>query len=52
MVVIVKITRKYRVTIPKEIREKLGLRVGDKLVSRLEDDHIVLSLLLNGRRIQ
>ncbi|MHA1616724.1 MAG: AbrB/MazE/SpoVT family DNA-binding domain-containing protein [Candidatus Njordarchaeales archaeon] len=36
------VTRKYQITIPKEIREKLGIKIGDKLVVSLEDDKIVI----------
>jgi antitoxin PrlF len=33
----VKVTRKYQVTIPKEVRESIGVKVGDELlVSRSE----------------
>lgn len=32
MVEIVKVTRKFQVTVPKRAREKIGLRVGDRLV--------------------
>ncbi len=39
------VTRKYQVTIPKEVREKLGIKVGDRLLVRVEDDHIVLEPL-------
>ena len=36
------ITRKYQITIPKEIREKLGLKVGDRVLIYLEGDKIVI----------
>ncbi|RLF02438.1 MAG: AbrB/MazE/SpoVT family DNA-binding domain-containing protein, partial [Thermoprotei archaeon] len=26
------VTRKYQVTIPKEVREELGIKVGDRLL--------------------
>jgi len=39
---VVKITRKYQVTIPKEIREKLNLHVGTFLIVEVEDDRIIL----------
>ncbi|RLE77584.1 MAG: AbrB family transcriptional regulator [Thermoprotei archaeon] len=42
MSILVRITRKYQVTIPKEIREKLNLKVGDLLKVELEGDKIVL----------
>ncbi len=36
------VTRKYQVTIPKEIREKLGIKVGDRLLVRVEGKYILL----------
>jgi len=38
---IVRITRKYQVTIPKQVREKLKLRVGDLLKVEVEEGKIV-----------
>lgn len=32
------LTSKGQVTIPREVRERLGLKVGDRLVFRFEDD--------------
>ncbi len=49
MTAIVKITRKYQITIPKEIREKLKLRIGDKLVIKVEGDHIVIKPLIERK---
>lgn len=37
------ITCKYQITIPKEVREKLNLRIGDLLKVEVEDDKIVLN---------
>ena len=39
---IVKVTRKYQVTIPKDIREKLRISVGDLLRIKLVNNHIVI----------
>jgi len=36
------VTRKFQVTIPKEIREVLGINVGDKLLVRAVDGKIVM----------
>jgi AbrB family looped-hinge helix DNA binding protein len=36
------ITSKGQITIPSDIRQKLGLHAGDKVGFVLEDDHIVL----------
>lgn len=41
MMSIVRITRKYQVTIPKKVREKLKLRVGDLLKVEVEEGKIV-----------
>ena len=46
------ITIKGQVTIPKEIREELGLKPGDKVIFRKEGENIVLepaSTLLDFR---
>jgi len=36
------VTRKYQITIPKEIREKLKIEIGDKLLVSLEGDKIII----------
>jgi len=38
----VKVTRKYRVTIPKEIREKIGIKIGDELLVSEDERRIIL----------
>jgi len=38
----VKVTRKYQVTIPQEVRHKTGLRIGDELLVREENEKIVM----------
>jgi len=38
----VKVTRKYQVTIPQEVREKIGVNVGDELFVREEERRIIL----------
>jgi len=38
----VKVTRKYQVTIPEEIRARLGIKVGDKLVVKAEGKKVIL----------
>ena len=47
---IVWITRKYQITIPKEVREKLNLRIGDLLKVEVEDDKIVLKPLIKRKK--
>ena len=39
---LVKVTRKGQVTIPREIREKLGIREGDYLVAAGVKDLVIL----------
>lgn len=39
---VVKVTRKYQVTIPKEVRRKRGIDIGDRLKVSLENDKIIL----------
>jgi AbrB family looped-hinge helix DNA binding protein len=38
----VKVTRKYQVTIPEDVRSKLGVRIGDKLVVKSEGNRIIM----------
>ncbi len=42
----VKVTRKYQVTIPRDVREKLGIRVGDRILVEIEGNKIVLRPLV------
>jgi len=39
---LVRVKRKYQVTIPKEVRRKLGLRVGDYLEVEVQGSAILL----------
>ncbi len=39
------IGEKGRIVIPAEIREALGIRVGDKIIFRVEDDELRISTL-------
>lgn len=39
---IVKVTRKYQITIPKKIREQLQIRVGDILKMGIEGGKIII----------
>lgn len=37
-----KLTDKYQITIPREVRRRLGLRAGDVIYLALEEEKIVL----------
>jgi len=37
---IASVTRNYQVTIPKDVREMKGIKVGDKIVFSIEGDRI------------
>ena len=36
------VTRKYQVTIPRKVREALGISIGDRLVVKVVDGKIVM----------
>ena len=38
----VKVTRKYQVTIPENVRSKLGVKIGDKLIVKSENKRIIM----------
>jgi len=40
----VKVTRKYQITIPKEIRMKLGIKIGDNLLLKKEENGIFIQV--------
>ena len=40
-----KITRNYQITIPKEIREKLKLKLGEEVMIHLEGERIIVQRL-------
>ena len=42
MLSLVKVTRKGQITIPKEIRDALGITEGDYVLVRIEGDRIVI----------
>ena len=37
-----KLTEKYQITIPAEVRQRLGLKAGDRVYLEIEDDKVVL----------
>ncbi|MHB9301516.1 AbrB/MazE/SpoVT family DNA-binding domain-containing protein [Thermofilum pendens] len=39
---VVRVTERYRVTIPLSVRRELGIKVGDKLRVRVEGKRIIL----------
>jgi AbrB family looped-hinge helix DNA binding protein len=41
-VAVVRVTRNYQVTIPAEVRRRLGIKVGDRVVVEVEGDRIVI----------
>lgn len=38
----IKVSSKYQIVIPREVREKLNLKTGDKLIIKANDDKIVI----------
>jgi antitoxin PrlF len=38
----VKVTRKYQVTIPENVRTELGVKIGDKLIVKSENKRIIM----------
>ncbi|XHH07929.1 MAG: AbrB/MazE/SpoVT family DNA-binding domain-containing protein [Candidatus Bathyarchaeia archaeon] len=38
----VKVTRKYQVTIPESVRAELGVKIGDKLLVKSENNRIIM----------
>jgi len=47
---IVKVTRNYQITIPVELRRKLGIREGDFLSLELREDKIVVRKIIRQRK--
>jgi AbrB family looped-hinge helix DNA binding protein len=43
-----KLTEKYQITIPSEVRRRLGLRAGDLVCLSLEGDRVVLRGVRGG----
>lgn len=39
---VVKVTRKYQITIPKEVRKRVGVEIGDKLKVMEKGEAIIL----------
>lgn len=49
---IVKLDEKGRIVIPRDVRDKLGLKEGDTLTLDVQEDIITLSRLETGRLVQ
>lgn len=45
VIALVTISSKYQITLPSKLREKMGLKAGDKVVFVEEDDRYVLMRL-------
>ena len=41
-----RVTRRFQVTIPREIREKIGIRIGDRLRVKVDNGRIVMEPVL------
>jgi len=41
-VAVVRVTRNYQITIPAEVRRRLGIKAGDQVVVEVEGDRIVI----------
>jgi len=44
-----KVHKKYLVVVPKDVRKKLGVEVGDIIEFKMEDDKVVLVPRLRGK---
>jgi len=47
----VKVTRKYQVTIPEEVREKTGLSIGDEVIVKNDEDKIVIERPMDIKKL-
>ena len=48
---VVKVTRKYQITIPKRVREKVGVKIGDELRVVDKGELIILRKLRKGKSL-
>jgi len=48
---VVKVTRKYQITIPKEVREKVGVMIGDELRVVDKGEFIILKKRRKGKSL-
>jgi len=47
--VMAKVHKKYLVVVPKDVRKKLGIEVGDIVEFKIEDDKVILVPRLTGK---
>jgi len=47
-VAVVRVTRNYRIAIPAEVRRRLGIEVGDRVLVEVEGDRIVIRKAAGG----
>jgi antitoxin PrlF len=47
-VAVVRVTRNYQVTTPAEVRRRLGIKVGGRVVVEVEGDKIVIRKASGG----
>ncbi|KUO87212.1 MAG: AbrB family transcriptional regulator [Thermoproteus sp. JCHS_4] len=45
---VVRVTRNYRIAIPAEVRRRLGIEVGDRVLVEVEGDRIVIRKAAGG----
>ena len=45
-----KVTRNYQITLPKEVRDKLNISIGDILEVRVEGEQIVIRKVARKRK--
>ena len=50
--VVVIVTRKYQVTIPKEIHEALNIHIGDRLVVKVVDGKIIMEPIKGWKALE
>ena len=44
MVEEVKVTRKYQITIPRNVRSALGIKIGDRLLLKKDRDRVLIEV--------
>ena len=47
---IVKVTQKYQITLPKEVREKLNIHIGDSLKVKVEGRKVILEPIVPRKK--